>query len=113
MMIASGAQAACTPQDFAVVGFKPGVHNACRLTPCPTYSFTGKLQNNCGQPAAAQLKLTAFTKDETVVSTYEAWPASTRNIAPGAKYAFDLGYGINYDPVIDHVTIEIIEVRAW
>lgn len=104
---------ACSPSDFEVVGFNASIRDDCRVTPCPVYVLTGQIKNNCAEAAGAQLKITTFDKNDAVVTTYEGWPASIRNIAPGGLYAFDVGPGVRYDVRATKITYEIIDARTW
>lgn len=104
---------ACSVSDFAVEGFKVGAKNDCELTPCPVLKITGFLKNSCAQPAGAQIKLTALDKAGNVLGTSESWPASTKNIGPGKKWAFDLGWSLDYDATIKRIDWEIIDARTW
>lgn len=109
---ASGA-AACAPADFEIVGLNFTARDDCRLTPCPVYVVTGELVNNCATEAGAQLKATTWNAAGQVVETYEGWPASTRNLAPGARYPFDIGPGLRWNESASRITVDIIDARTW
>lgn len=112
-LVASPAFAECGPSDFTVEGFKATVYDDCRLTPCPALKLTGKARNNCPAPAGVQLKIIAEDKSGDVVDTVEGWPASTRNIAPGEAYAFDLGPLMTYRPEMQKFRVQIIDAKTW
>ncbi len=78
----------CQISDFAVEGFAPKVFDDCKQTSCPALKLTGKLKNNCALAAGAQIKITAEDGKGKVVDTTDGWPASTRNIDPGATYSW-------------------------
>lgn len=103
----------CRVADFVVEGFSSKVFDDCRQSSCPTLKLTGKLKNNCAFSAGAQLKITAEDGKGGVVDTIDGWPASTRNVAPGSTYAFDMGPLMVYRKSMKKFNIEIIDVRTW
>ena len=103
----------CSVSDFAVEGFSSRVFDDCRVTPCPALKLTGKLKNKCTIPAGAQIKITAYDGKGSVVDTVDGWPASMRNIAPGADYAFDLGPLMKYRSTMKKFEVSVIDARSW
>ncbi len=114
LMLAGGSQAlACQPSDFKLVAFKPAIYDDCRSTPCPALRLAGEVENQCAQPAGVQIKITALSATGSVIDTIEGWPASTRNIAPGERYAFNMGAGMPYQAGMHSFDVQIIDARTW
>ncbi|AMA60041.1 hypothetical protein BCCGELA001_29925 [Bradyrhizobium sp. CCGE-LA001] len=103
----------CRATDFTVEGFSPRVFDDCRQSSCPALKLTGKLKNNCALSAGAQIKITAEDGKGGVIDTIDGWPASTRNIAPGSTYAFDMGPLMVYRKGMKTFNIAIIDARTW
>ena len=100
------AHAACSPTDFAIKDFRPGVA-ASRL------SLRGELVNNCAAPSAAQVRVDVKDADGKVLQSKQGWPAGTSNIAPGGTVNFDLGRLFRYESSMSSYTASIVDVRAW
>jgi hypothetical protein len=103
----------CQLSDFAVEGFAPKIFDDCKQTSCPALKLIGKLKNNCSLAAGAQIKVIAEDGKGNVVDTTDGWPASTRNIGPGATYAFDMGPLMTYRKGMKKFSVEVIDVRTW
>jgi hypothetical protein len=103
----------CLVSDFAVEGFASKVFDDCKQSSCPALKLIGKLKNNCAVAAGAQIKITAEDGKGNVVDTTDGWPASTRNIGPGATYAFDMGPSMTYRKGMKKFSVEVIDVRNW
>ncbi|GMP00810.1 hypothetical protein TM239_26430 [Bradyrhizobium sp. TM239] len=103
----------CRASDFVVEGFSSKVFDDCKQSSCPTLKLTGKLRNNCALSAGAQIKITAEDGKGSVIDTIDGWPASTRNVAPGATYAFDMGPLMVYRKGMKNFKIDIIDARIW
>jgi hypothetical protein len=56
--------------------------------------------------------MTAYDRTRAPVAARELWPASTRNIPPGA-YTFSLDQWFDYDPEMKTFDLIPIEVREW
>lgn len=104
---------ACQVEDFKVVGFKVAVRDDCTASRCPVLKLTGKLVNNCSDPAGANVQITAYNKVGEVVDVVEGWPASIRNIAPGKSLPFSLGPLMPYRDEMASFDIQVIDVKQW
>lgn len=103
----------CRAADFTVEGFSPKIFDDCKQSSCPALKLTGKLKNNCALAAGAQIKITAEDAKGGVVDTVDGWPASTRNIAAGSTYAFDMGPLMVYRKGMKTFKIDVIDARTW
>lgn len=101
------AHAACSPTDFAIKDFKPGVSAGARL------SLRGELVNHCAAASAAQIRIEIKDSAGNVVQSKQAWPAGTSNIAPGDTVNFDLGRMFRAQPDMSSFTASIVDVRTW
>lgn len=104
---------ACTVSNFQVEDFTPRVVDDCRLRSCPVLKLLAHLKNNCAVAAGAQVKVVATDQAGNLVDTFEGWPASTRNIAPGEAYAFDFGPVLTYRKSMKNFSLQVIDAKVW
>jgi hypothetical protein len=74
--------------------------------------MVGELKNNCSESTGVQLKAVWRDGKGEVVETEEFWPASIRDIAPGARYAFGGTFRIDTGRA-KTMTLSVIEVRSF
>lgn len=113
VVLAAPAAQACTAQDFKVEDFKINVQRCSGVGCRARLKLAGKLQNNCGTPAAAHLEVVALDGSGNVVKSADGWPASTYNIDPGSAVDFDFGSLLSYKPSMKSFKVNIIEVKTW
>ena len=98
----------CSPQHFSLSGLK------FRRERDFIY-LTGTITNNGSQACGVQLKTSSYDSKNTVVDTSDYWPASIRNIEPGAKENFS--HMVRYDGVAktyDVVAIGVgVDPLSW
>jgi len=71
----------CSRADFAVSELK-------WRREYDNLNFTGTVSNNAATGCGVQLKVSAYDAQGAVIETQDFWPASVRNIDPGAKENF-------------------------
>lgn len=98
------AQPACSPSVFTVKGekFRREYDNL---------RFTATVVNGGSMACGVQLKISTYDKAGDVLDTKDFWPASVRNIAPGASENFS--YFIRYDKAATNYDIVPIDARVW
>lgn len=98
------AATACSPKDFTVSGvkFRREYENL---------TFTGTVTNSGSGACGVQLKVSTYDGQGTVVDTSDFWPASIRNIAPGAKENFS--YFVRYDKTAKTYDVNAIDAKEW
>ncbi|WP_243787459.1 hypothetical protein [Pseudomonas amygdali] len=93
------AHASCSVSDIKITSVKAKFVNTCGSTDCTHMTGVATLENSCVEATGVQIKITAYDKTDSPVSTNELWPASVRNIPPGS-YTFSLDQYLDYDPSI-------------
>ena len=94
----------CAPQDFTVSALK-------FRREYDTLNFTGTVTNSGALACGVQLKVSTYDGAESVVETKDFWPASIRNIAPGAAENF--AYFVRYDKSAKRYDVVPIDAKAW
>ena len=94
----------CSPRDFTVSALK-------FRREYDNLNFTGTVTNNGTFACGVELKVSAYDSAESVVETKDFWPASIRNIAPGAAENFS--YFVRYDKAAKRYDVVPIDARAW
>lgn len=99
---------------FSIEGLRASVYDSCRRSSCLTVKLTGELKNGCDVAAGAEVQIVAKDAAGNIVDVIShSWPASTQNIAPGQRYAFDLGPLIDYRPDMKNFSMSITNARTW
>jgi hypothetical protein len=94
----------CAPTAFAVSGEKFRREHG--------YIFVTATATNSGKVACGvQLKFTVFDKAGSPLASQDFWPASVRNIAPGAAEHFT--YQLRFDAGAATYEIRPIDAKAW
>ncbi|QLG94784.1 hypothetical protein HZF02_23830 [Pseudomonas yamanorum] len=112
MTIASSSNAACSLSDIKLTSMKTKFVNKCSDSECIYLQGAAMLENKCAEPVGVQVQIVGYDKAGTAVATNEFWPASVRNIPPG-NYSFSLDQHLKYDPSIENIALELIDVRKW
>lgn len=102
----AGSQArACSMSDFAITqsDWRREIGEYARIV--------GEIANQCATPSGAQLQAVFRDKAGKVVITSEFWPASTRNIGAGQKYAFSTLVEVGATAAT--MSVSIIDAREW
>lgn len=73
--------------------------------------FTATVTNTGSTACGVQLKASTYDKAGAVVGTNDFWPASIRNIEPGASENFNSF--LRFDPAIKTFEITPISARVW
>jgi hypothetical protein len=73
--------------------------------------IVGELVNKCGDAIGVQLHITLRDRVGKVVSTDDAWPASTHNIPPNKPYGFTIS--VDEPRPADKLQVEVTELRRW
>jgi hypothetical protein len=73
--------------------------------------FTATVTNTGPTACGVQLKASTYDKAGAVVNTSDFWPASVRNIEPGANENFQSF--LRFDPAVKTVEIVPISARVW
>ena len=73
--------------------------------------FTATVSNNSAAPCGIELKASTYDKSGAVLDTANFWPASVRNIAPGASENFKTA--LRYDREASDYDIVPINSKAW
>ena len=94
----------CASGDFTVTGLK-------FRREYDSLAFTGTVTNSGNLHCGVQLKVSTYDSKGAVVDTSDFWPASIRNIAPGAKENFS--YFIRYDKSSKTYDVVPIDARQW
>ena len=102
------AQAACTTSNFTVTHFATIPHPGLRRI-----TISGDLVNQCGAPAAAQVRIIAKDAQGNVIESEQAWPAGSSNIQPGKSKPFNFGPLFSFSPSMSSFQVEIVSVREW
>lgn len=94
----------CSPRDFkvSVLKFRKEYDK---------HKFTGTVTNNGTQPCGVQLKVSTYDQNGEVIETADFWPASIRNIEPGARENF--WYFVNYDKAAKTYDAVAIDAKSW
>ena len=98
------ASQACSAKDFEVSGLK-------FRREYENLSFTGTVTSRSSNACGVQLKVSTYDAQGAVVDTSNFWPASIRNIAPGAKENFS--YFVRYDKTAKTYDVLPIDAREW
>ena len=106
------AHASCSVSDIKITSMKAKFVNTCGSTDCTHMTGVATLENSCAEATGVQIKVTAYDKSNSPVSTDEVWPASVRDIPPGS-YTFSLDQYLEYDPSITSFGLEPIDVTQW
>ncbi len=94
----------CAAGDFTVSGIKTRREYDFIV-------FTGTVRNGSALPCGVQMKASTYDKAGSVVDTQDFWPASIRNIAPGASENFT--YMLRYDKTASTYDMGPIDARQW
>lgn len=73
--------------------------------------FTATVTNTGSTACGVQLKASTYDKEGAVVGTNDFWPASIRNIEPGAAENFQSF--MRFDPAVKTFEITPISARVW
>lgn len=94
----------CTASDFSVTALK-------FRKDYDSLRFTGTVTNNGALPCGVQLKVSTYDASGAVVETTDFWPASIRNISPGAAENFS--YFVRFDSNAKRYDVAPIDAKAW
>lgn len=73
--------------------------------------FVGVVHNGNSVPCAVELQASGYSTKGAMLNTTNFWPASTKNIAPGAQYNFDMM--MDDVAAIDRIEVTPIGARQW
>lgn len=96
--------AKCSASDFAVSDLS-GRHKYDRLV------IVAKVTNTGTRACGVQVKASSFDKGDSLLDTNDGWPASVRNIAPGASENFTMH--LRGDRPASRFTVVPIDAREW
>jgi hypothetical protein len=94
----------CSPKDFTISGLK-------FRKEYKNLTFTGTVTNSGAYACGVQLKVSTYDGQGAVVDTSDFWPASIRNISPGAKENFS--YFVRYDKAVKTYDVSTIDAKEW
>jgi hypothetical protein len=75
------------------------------------HKFTGTVTNNGTEPCGVQLKVSTYDRNGEVIETADFWPASIRNIEPGARENF--WYFVRHDKAAKTYDAVVIDAKGW
>lgn len=102
----------CSISDIEINSIKTEFINICKNRECFHMEGVAVLNNQCKESIGVEVKVTSFDLSGAPVSTAEFWPASIRNIEPGA-YVFSMDNKLRYNPLIHRVEAKVIDIRKW
>lgn len=73
--------------------------------------LVGTITNDGAVACGVQVKVSVYNKDGEVLQTKDPWPASIRNIAPGAGENFEVF--MQFDRNIKSFNVVPIDAKAW
>lgn len=101
---ASRSAPACSPRDISII--KPNWSIEREYV-----HVNGEFHNGCSVAVGVQMQAVFKDASGTVVMSEDFWPASTRNIPPGANSG--IGYMTELRGHPTSMTIEATEVHQW
>jgi hypothetical protein len=101
---------ACSPKDFTITGFKM---HASKSGAKAKLMLSGKLVNNCSEPAGAEVQIIAKDKNGTAIEKESGWPTGSNNIPPGSSIDFNFGALFNYTKSMNSFSAAIISAKTW
>jgi RNA polymerase subunit RPABC4/transcription elongation factor Spt4 len=102
----------CTLNDITITATRAKFVDKCKTRECIILQGVGVLQNNCSEAVGVQIKITAYDKNNSPLATRDMWPASIRNIPPGA-YEFSIDQWIDYDPAAKSFALTPIAIKKY
>ncbi len=100
----SAPTATCSAADFRVDGTRGRLNRH-------VFVVTGTAVNNGALACGVQVKVSSYDAAGVVLDTSDIWPASVRNIAPGASENFS--YQLRGDVLATRFDVVPISAKTW